>query len=148
MQKRQEGVSGGVREVLNLPEGELRDQLVGLVAECFNVDRQVAPLIDAALGPRTQYLIVRGGKIGDAIAAGEIQISSRVGIIRLDELPNRRPGDRIRLDGLAGVIGRADRMVDSEEDLEPLAKHLLGNTWLVDSLKTCLLYTSPSPRDA
>lgn len=138
LQKRQEGVSGGVREVLNLPEGELRDQLVGLVAECFNVDRQVAPLIDAALGPRTQYLIVRGGKIGDAIAAGEIQIPSRVGIIRLDELPNRRPGDRIRLDGLAGVIGRADRMVDSEEDLKQLAKHLLGNTWLVDSLTTAL----------
>ncbi|WP_404309351.1 chromosome segregation protein SMC [Neorhodopirellula lusitana] len=138
LQKRQDGVSGGVREILNLPEGELRKQLVGLVADCFNVDRQVAPLIDAALGPRTQYVIVRGGSIGDAIAAGQIKIASRVGIIRLDELPNRRPGDRIRLDGLAGVIGRADRMVDCADDLQPLVKHLLGNTWLVDSLGTAL----------
>ncbi|MCM2371407.1 chromosome segregation protein SMC [Aporhodopirellula aestuarii] len=138
LEKRQEGVSGGVREILRLPEGALRDQLVGLVADCFNVDRQVAPLIDAALGPRTQYVIVRGPAISDAIAAGEIKIASRVGIIRLDELPARRPGDRIRLDGLAGVIGRADRMVDCDEHLQPLVRHLLGNTWLVDSLSTAL----------
>jgi chromosome segregation protein len=138
LEKRQEGVSGGVREILRLPEGPLRQQLVGLVAECFNVDRQVAPLIDAALGPRTQYIIVRGPEIGDAIAAGKINIASRVGMIRLDELPARRPGDRIRLDGLAGVIGRADRMVDCDEDLQPLVRHLLGNTWLVDSLATAL----------
>ncbi|TWT98867.1 chromosome segregation protein SMC [Neorhodopirellula pilleata] len=138
LQKRQEGVSGGVREILNLSDGELRKQLVGLVAECFNVDRQVAPLIDAALGPRTQYVIVRGEAIGQAIADGKIKIASRVGIIRLDELPSRRPGDRIRLDGLAGVIGRADRMVDCDESLQPLVKHLLGNTWLVDSLGTAL----------
>lgn len=138
LQKRQEGVSGGVREILNLPDGDLRKQLVGLVADCFNVDRQVAPLIDAALGPRTQYVIVRGGTIGEAIAQGQIKIASRVGIIRLDELPSRRPGDRIRLDGLAGVIGRADRMVDCEASLEPLVKHLLGNTWLVDTLGTAL----------
>ncbi len=138
LEKRQEGVSGGVREVLRLPDGDLRKQLVGLVAECFNVDRQVAPLIDAALGPRTQYVIVRGPAIGDAIAAGEIKIASRVGIIRLDELPARRPGDRIRLDGLAGVIGRADRMVDCDDHLQPLVRHLLGNTWLVDSLGTAL----------
>ncbi|EMI56993.1 chromosome segregation protein SMC [Rhodopirellula sallentina] len=138
LEERQEGVSGGVREILRLPDGELRKQLVGLVAECFNVDRQVAPLIDAALGPRTQYVIVRGPAIGDAIAAGEIKIASRVGIIRLDELPARRPGDRIRLDGLAGVIGRADRMVDCDDYLQPLVRHLLGNTWLVDSLGTAL----------
>ncbi|MFG0287004.1 MAG: chromosome segregation protein SMC [Rhodopirellula sp. JB044] len=138
LEERQEGVSGGVREILRLPDGELRKQLVGLVAECFNVDRQVAPLIDAALGPRTQYVIVRGPAIGDAIAAGEIKIASRVGIIRLDELPARRPGDRIRLDGLAGVIGRADRMVDCDDHLQPLVRHLLGNTWLVDSLGTAL----------
>jgi len=138
LEKRQEGVSGGVREILRLPEGKQRRQLVGLVADCFNVERQVAPLIDAALGPRTQYIIVRGPEISDAIAAGEITIASRVGIIRLDELPARRPGDRIRLDGLAGVIGRADRMVDCDDALQPLVRHLLGNTWLVDSLATAL----------
>ncbi len=138
LEARHEGVSGGVREILHLPESVHRGQLVGLVAECFDVDRQVAMLIDAALGPRSQYVIVRGPEVNDAIASGVIKISSRVGIIRFDELPNRRPGDQIRLDGLAGVIGRADRMVECDEDLKPLARHLLGNTWLVDSLPTAM----------
>ncbi|TWU18523.1 chromosome segregation protein SMC [Allorhodopirellula heiligendammensis] len=138
LEARHDGVSGGVREILTLPEGPLRSQLVGLVAECFDVDRQVAMLIDAALGPRSQYVIVRGAAIHDAIAAGELQVPSRVGIIRLDELPNRRPGDQIRLDGLAGVIGRADRMVECHADLQPLVRHLLGNTWLVDSITTAM----------
>lgn len=138
LEARYEGVSGGVREILHLPEGTLRRQLVGLVAECFDVDRQVAMLIDAALGQRSQYVIVRGPEISDAIAAGRIKIPSRVGIIRLDELPTRRPGDQIRLDGLAGVIGRADRMVQCDEDLQPLVRHLLGNTWLVDSIGTAM----------
>ncbi len=138
LEARHDGVSGGVREILRLPKGAIRRQLVGLVAECFDVDRQVAMLIDAALGPRSQYVIVRGSAISDAIAAGEIKIPSRVGIIRLDELPTRRPGDQIRLDGLAGVIGRADRMVECEEDIKPLVRHLLGNTWLVDSITTAM----------
>ncbi|MEM9367342.1 MAG: chromosome segregation protein SMC [Planctomycetota bacterium] len=138
LQQRREGVSGGAREVLRLPSGELRDDLVGLVADLFTVDQQVAPLIDSALGGRNQYIVVRGGKIGNAIAAGELKLESRVGIIRLDELPARRPGDRIRLDGLAGVIGRADKMVDCEESLQPLVRHLLSNTWVIDTLQTAL----------
>lgn len=138
LEARHEGVSGGVREILRLPDGALRGQLVGLVAECLDVDRQIAMLVDAALGPRSQYVIVRGPEISDAIATGEIKIPSRVGIIRLDELPTRRPGDQIRLDGLAGVIGRADRMVQCDDDLQPLVRHLLGNTWLVDSLTTAI----------
>ncbi|EMI28657.1 MAG: chromosome segregation protein SMC [Rhodopirellula sp.] len=138
LQQKQEGVSGGVREVLRMSNAELKKDLVGIVADCFSVDRQVAPLIDAALGPRSQYVIVRGGSVSDAISRGDIKIGTRVGIIRLDELPNRRPGDKIRLDGLAGVIGRADKMIDCEVELEPLVRHLLGNTWLVDTLATAI----------
>ncbi|MEM6979132.1 MAG: AAA family ATPase, partial [Planctomycetota bacterium] len=138
LQQRHDGISGGVREVLQLPVGPLRSELVGIVADCFSVDTAMAPLIDASLGPRSQYVIVRGGLIGQAIIDGQLKIETRVGFIRLDELPNRRQGDRIRLDGLSGVIGRADRMVDCDDDLKPLRKHLLGNTWLVDSLKTAL----------
>ncbi|MEM1224896.1 MAG: chromosome segregation protein SMC [Planctomycetota bacterium] len=138
LQDRLEGVSGGVREVLRLPTGSLRNELVGIVADCFNVDQQMAPLIDAALGPRSEYIIVRGGAIGEAIVSGRLRIETRVGFIRLDELPARRQGDRIRLDGLHGVIGRADKMIDCESDLQSLARHLLGNTWLVDNLQTAL----------
>jgi chromosome segregation protein len=112
--------------------------LHGIVADCISADTAVAPLIDAALGERTQYVVVSGNELQDSILDGRLTINSRVGLIRIDELPRRRPGDRIRLDGLKGVIGRGDRMVQCDEKYEPLAKHLLSNTWLVDSLETAL----------
>ncbi len=137
--RRQEGVSGGVRTILaQLTESSsnLGVTLHGMVADCFEVDVKVAPLIDAALGERSQYLVAADGSLQKAILSGELEINSRVGLIRIDELPSRRPGDRIRLDGLKGVIGRGDRMIRCEPEFEPLARHLLSNTWLVDSLET------------
>ncbi|MEM9588319.1 MAG: chromosome segregation protein SMC, partial [Planctomycetota bacterium] len=141
LDRRQEGLSGGVRAVLKElsdSENPLAEDLVGIVADCLRVDVQVAPLIDAALGERSQFLIVRTGQLQGAIVRKTLAVTSRVGLIRIDELPSRRPGDRIRLDGLRGVIGRADRMIQCDVDLQSLAKHLLGNTWLVDSLSTAL----------
>tara|TARA_R110002049_G_scaffold2750_2_gene21348 strand:+ start:36820 stop:40437 length:3618 start_codon:yes stop_codon:yes gene_type:complete len=147
LHRRQEGVSGGVQTILaqldqasELFQGiaSVSDQVHGIVADCFQVDIKVAPLIDAALGHRSQYVIVHGGSVQNAIVSGKLKIDSRVGLIRIDELPRRRPGDRIRLDGLKGVLGRGDRMIKCEEKYEPLARHLLSNTWLVDSLETAL----------
>ena len=147
LHRRQEGVSGGVQKILaQLDQASeqfqgiatLSDQVHGIVADCFHVDVKIAPLIDAALGHRSQYVIVSGGAVQDAIVSGKLRIDSRVGLIRIDELPRRRPGDRIRLDGLRGVLGRGDRMIKCEDHYEPLARHLLSNTWLVDSLQTAL----------
>jgi chromosome segregation protein len=141
LQRRQEGLSGGVKTILAQlrdASSPLADKTHGIVADCFAVDVKVAPLIDAALGERSQYVIVSGGDLQAAILDGALQINSRVGLLRLDELPQRRPGDRIRLDGLKGVIGRADRMVKCDPKFEPLCRHLLSNTWLVDTLQTAL----------
>lgn len=150
LQRRQEGLSGGVRTVLDQWAG--LDQwkglggeaagttpaLAGIVADCFQADLEIAPLVDAALGERGQYLVCHGEGLQRAILDGRLQINSRVGLVRIDELPRRRPGDRIRLDGLRGVIGRLDRMIRWEDGFEPLLRHLLGSTWVVDSLSTAL----------
>ncbi len=141
LQRRQEGITGGAKSLLELlrrrDDGPLSD-VVGLVAELLQSEVHAAPLVDAALGERTQYAVVRGDRLQQAILSGEIELSGRVGLFRLDELPPHRPGDRIRLDGLRGVIGRADRMVQTDKPLLPLARHLLGTTWMVDSLATAL----------
>ncbi len=141
LQRRQEGVGSGIRSLMEqarqAPQGLLADVL-GMVAEKFETDVNVAPLIDASLGPLAEYAIVRGETVQQAILAGDLEITGRVGLLRIDELPPRRPGDKIRLDGLTGVIGRADKMIRTDERFEPLARHLLGTTWLVDSLGTAL----------
>ncbi len=157
LQRRQEGVSGGVRTVLEQwsslsgslgnpgsraqsdPRGDSAPEgrpLHGIVADCFEVDVEVAPLVDAALGDRSQYLVCEGDRLQRAILDNQIEINSRVGILRIDHLPRRRSGDRIRLDGLRGVIGRLDRMIRCDDRHAPLAHHLLGSTWLVDSIQT------------
>ncbi|NND96461.1 MAG: chromosome segregation protein SMC, partial [Pirellulaceae bacterium] len=141
LQRRQEGVSGGVKTILEQLGDKahtLSGSLHGIVADRIGADTELAPLIDAALGERTQYVVVTGGDLQKAILDGRLTINSRVGLIRIDELPRRRPGDSLRLDGLKGVIGRGDRLVQCDEDYLPLARHLLSSTWLVDSLETAL----------
>lgn len=145
LEARQEGLSVGVRDVMNRlrdsPQGNaspLGKSVVGLVADCFDVDVEIASLIDAALGPHCQYIVARGDDLQRRIVDGTMEIKSRIGVIRIDELPPRRAGDRIRLDGLKGVIGRADRMVRCSEENQPIVRHLLSATWLVDSISTAI----------
>ncbi|QEG41769.1 chromosome segregation protein SMC [Roseimaritima ulvae] len=141
LEKRQEGIQTGVRSLMDQvrdARSEVLSDVLGLVADHVETDPAVAPLIDATLGPLAQYAIVRGDRVQNAVLAGEIAITGRVGLLRIDELPPRRPGDKIRLEGLGGVIGRADRMVHTDAQFEPLVRHLLGTTWIVDSLATAL----------
>lgn len=159
LEARQEGLSIGVREVIKQLKGStdeghaaasdsptgpdpasstLGGSVIGLVADCFEADVEIASLIDAALGPHCQYIVARGDQLQRRIIDGTMKIKSRIGVIRIDELPPRRAGDRIRLDGLKGVIGRADRMVRCSDQHQPVVRHLLSATWLVDSIATAI----------
>ncbi len=138
LQASREGVDTGVRDLLTAATDQKLHGLVGLVADLVDVRPDVAPLVDVSLGKHAQTVVVTGPQISDAIAAGRVKLGGRVTLIRLDELPPRRPGDRIRLDGLAGVSGRADRLIDCDDSVRPLITHLLGHTWLVDSLASAL----------
>ena len=63
LERRQEGISGGVKSILELLQrnsSPFADDIHGMVAEQLDVDIQVALLIDAALGERSQYLVVDG----------------------------------------------------------------------------------------
>ncbi|MGC6448495.1 MAG: chromosome segregation protein SMC [Rubripirellula sp.] len=141
LERRQEGISGGVKSILELLQrnsSPFADDIHGMVAEQLDVDIQVAPLIDAALGERSQYLVVDGSGIQDAIVAERIALSGRVGLIQLDQLPRQRSGEGIRLDGLKGVVGRADRLVRCQPEHEAMVRHLLGRTWIVESMEVAL----------
>jgi chromosome segregation protein len=144
LERRREGVTSGVKYLLEQvrrdPDG-WGGEIRGMAADLFQAPVELAPLIDATLGSLAQYIIVSGGTLAEAIAQGKIELPGRIGLLRLDRIPRSRPGDRIRLDGLKGVIGRADRLVEADVAYQEIARHLLGTTWLVESLETALRFS-------
>lgn len=114
------------------------DTVHGLIADLLSSEMHIAPLIDVALGNLADAIVLSNGLIVDWINEGGLSIEGRVTLLRLDRLPNRRSGEKIELDGLRGIIGRADRLTSYDPKYEPLMRSLLGTTWFVDSLATAL----------
>jgi chromosome segregation protein len=139
-----EGLGTGVREVLGLlaagPDGAdadpLAGQVVGLVADLLTVPRELAPLIDLALGDAAQRFVVRDGTALDAVLRSRAPLAGRVSF-----LPLAGPTDDV--DAPADLTGhaaewaaaRADRLVRCERpDLAGLPERLLGRTLVVANL--------------
>jgi chromosome segregation protein len=115
-----------------------RSSIRGIVADLVETELHLAPLVDVALGAYADAIVMSDGKLIDWIQEGRLMPEGRVTLLRLDRLPTRRTGERIQLDGLRGVLGRADRLVRFEAANEPLVRALLGTTWFVESLATAL----------
>ena len=141
LQQHLDGVDAGARQLVEIVRGKTEPafkSVLGLVAELLEVDASIAPLIDTALGQSSHALVLTDGQLVQLIRAGEIEVAGRLSLMRLDRLATRRFGEKIQLDGVRGVIGRADRLVRCGEEITPLFRHLLGTTWLVDTLDTAL----------
>jgi chromosome segregation protein len=143
------GLSAGVQEVLaqGREDGDEDDQQIhGMVADLIEAGVEIAPLIDVALGDAAQHIVVSGNRLLHRIRSGEFKPSGRVGIVCLDTLtsatapllPSSRLAGRTELQGRPGVIGRADRLVSTDERFGPLIQHLLARTWLVENLSAAL----------
>jgi chromosome segregation protein len=138
LESRFEGLSSGVKEVLTLArsaeEGPFR-QVRGLVADLLRVSVEAAPLVEVALGEAAQHVVVAAGRpLIEHLQAEPYQFSGRVGFVPLVDLgavPDRLETD---LEGHDGVLGRADRFVETEPPYEALARRLLGRTWIVEKL--------------
>lgn len=108
----------------------------GMVADVVQVDVDLAPLVETALGERARDIILAAGsELLAAIASAE-QLNSRLVFSRLDWRSPASAVDRVDLTGEPGVVGRADQFVETDEQYQPLVRRLLGRTWLVDSLDT------------
>lgn len=110
----------------------------GIVADLISSELHMAPLVDVALGSHSDAVVLADGQVIDWIQEGRIAPEGRVTLLRLDRLPARRTGEKIQLEGLRGVLGRADRLVKFDSQHEPLVRSLLGTTWFVESLTTAL----------
>jgi chromosome segregation protein len=128
----QEGLGTGVREVLaELADGAsaLSRAVVGLVADSLRVPRDVAPLIDVALGDVASAFVVRDSRDLDAaLAERGPAFAGRVSFLPLVETEPLAEGDE---------TVTADRWVTCEHpDLAGLPRQLLGTTRIVDDLAT------------
>ncbi len=137
--RKHEGLSPGVREVIRLsrnPESPFRFTH-GLVADILRVDVEAAALIELALGPKAQQIVVSPEpELFRHIEHHSSQFAGRVGFIWLDPHPgdetwNKTPGGFL---GRNGVHGRADQFVNTDPAYAHLAHRLLGRTWIVESL--------------
>jgi len=83
LERSQEGLGAGVRQVVE----RLSDapDVFGLVADLLTVPREVAPLVELALGETAQRFVVRAGT-ADAVAAAAGEVAGRVGFV-----PVQRP---------------------------------------------------------
>ena len=112
--------------------------VLGIVADLLSTEMHLAPLIDVSLGSLADAIVLSNGQIIDWINDNSLAVEGRVTLLRMDRLTSRRSGEKIQLDGLRGVLGRADRMTKFDDAYEPLIRFLLGTTWFVDTLSTAL----------
>jgi chromosome segregation protein len=142
LEQRLEGLDNGVQQVLRMaedaPDGPLGG-VRGVVADLFHVDVDTAPLIEVALGERAQFVVVAaGGPLFSGLGRESLNVADRVGFLFLDAFTPTTALDRIDLADEPGVMGRADRFIETAPQFAQLVRRLLGRTWLVDRLATAV----------
>jgi chromosome segregation protein len=150
LELRLEGLDGGVQQVLRMardtPEGPFGD-VSGVVADLFHVDLDTAPLIEVALGERAQFVVLTtADRLLAHLHREPIKIAGRIGFLRLEGRAIATAVDNVDLSLEPGVMGRADRFVETAPEFLSLARRLLGRTWLVDRLSTALRLWQSSGR--
>ncbi len=103
LERRNEGLTAGVQQVLaraRHPEAGPFEAVVGLVADVLEVPMQWAPLVDAALGPVAQHVVLRDDRVLQLLEAGTFRPAGRVGFLTLADVGGQDDGD---------AAGRGDR---------------------------------------
>ena len=120
----------------------------GVVADLFHVDVDSAPLVEVALGERTQFIVLASAEpvAANGCSTQPLRVAGRVGFLALDSRQPLTALDHVDLSAEPGVMGRADRFIESAAEYQPLARRLLGRTWLVDRLSTALRLSQTAGR--
>ena len=142
LEERLEGVNVGVKKLLSdaqqATNGPL-SEIIGMVADLLQVNVQHAALVDLALGEATQFIVVDGDNLIDAIAQGEVLVKGRTGILSVGAPCTLNAEITDALLGHSGVIGRLDSLVQVTEGAHKATLELLlSGTWVVRDLTTAL----------
>ncbi len=148
LEQRQEGISVGVQEILRRAHESPYppwNEILGCVSDLLQVSLEQAPLLEVALGQRSQLIVVRSlSPILDYLNSEVAPISGRVGFLELGaridldqesrESSSRESARDVDLQGQPGVVCRADAMAEPVPEAAGLSAQLLFDTWVVRSL--------------
>jgi chromosome segregation protein len=149
LERAQEGIGAGVRAVLARMQDEARGRnesepgsaspglppspfhtIAGLVADLLTVPREVAGLVELALGDTAQRFVVRDPAAVDAVAAAVAGVPGRVGFIPV----TATAGHYEPVAGTPHPRTLASLVRCDHPDLAGLPEQLLGTVVLADSL--------------
>lgn len=142
LEQRREGLTAGVKQVLALAQRERPGAfagVVGLVADIVQASTEWAAVIDAALGRRSQYIVLRDREVLNDLVTGRFRPNGRVGFISLPQVTADTDRLPAALQRQAGVLGRLDEYVECRAEFGPLVRQLLGDTWAVAALADAFL---------
>ncbi|GAB4137065.1 MAG: chromosome segregation protein SMC [Planctomycetaceae bacterium] len=146
-ESRQEGLGIGAREILRRAKTSQYspwNQIQGTVADLIEVELENAALLEAALNQRAEFIVIHEfDSLVRYLLEKSSVISGRVGFVEFpgssEGEPSTDPDDNqnpqaIDLSGCTGVVQRADALVKSTEEHHSLARRLLRDTWIVETL--------------
>jgi chromosome segregation protein len=151
LELRQEGIGIGVREILRRAHDSPHapwNEILGSVSDLLQVALDKAPLLEVALGPRSQSIVVRRlAPIVDYLNRELAPISGRVAFIELGRKAALSNG-AVDLSSEPAVVARADELAEAIPEAAGLAAQLLADTWIVETLDAAvrLAETHPAQR--
>ncbi len=155
LELRQEGLGIGVKDILNRARSSPHppwNSVVGSVADLLDVDLEHAALLEVALGPRAQLIVLREYQaLLDYLNQGTVLLTNRVGFIAIPDRAASQPMSDERqqsrfvhlqldpnlmpdLSREPGVVMRADALVLSDRGTTGLAAAVLADTWIVRTM--------------
>ena len=134
LRRRHEGLDAGVRKVLaERAEGDLVWNLVlGVLAEQIEVEADLADIVELALGPRAQSLVVHSlADLTDELLDRARKLPGRVHFLAIED----PYGDRMIVSEEELDWPTLAHLVNCHSGLRPLIDRLLGQTYLADDFE-------------
>ena len=141
VERRLEGIGAGTKDLLAQAQANPVgfNEVKGMVADLVEVKVEMAPLIDAALGERAQYVVLTGQRLMRSISSGSLRLRGRVGLLSTAMLKTKRYPLDPQLAQEQHVIGHATQFVQVEAPWRELVWQLLGTTWFVSTIEVAIL---------
>ena len=141
LERRQEGVGPGVKEALQriAAAGSNWSGVYGMLADIITTDVEHAPLVELALGERTQHIVVEHQSVvARHLRNAPYEFPSRVSFVGLDRATRSEPVSYPEPGRFVGFVARLSDKVQCDANVRPLVEATLGRTLLVEDLATAL----------